>query len=306
MPTHFQTDSAGLCKLETNAKLDLHLITHATWIKDPTKCTPGQKHTNIKIFCESPEATNALIMSSPQHLGSQLRTHKDIRAPSTCLKCQQYGHFTPNCKETSPTCGKCSNNHSTLECKSAAIKCTPCRSADHQTNNLICPERQKQESTILMKDPEALTPYYSTTKWWTWGLSHQNSMIPEGITTTPREPQHLTCCPKPPPKQMQPTSKHQGTLLGSGSQHLPVQTGANNIPIVNPCQPKAPAEGPADTNAPSLPSPPSSHPVNVPSFQAPLQLPNQPSDQSASSTPDNDALENNQSDCDPLTHCTNL
>lgn len=142
MPTHFQTDPADLHKLEVNTKLNPQTITCATWIKDPKRHNPNQKHTNIKIYCKSPKVANTLIMGSPLHLGSQLRIHKDIKAPSTCLNCQQYSHYATNCKETSPTCGKCASTHTTAECKADETKCTPCGSDSHQTNNLSCPKRQ--------------------------------------------------------------------------------------------------------------------------------------------------------------------
>ena len=219
MPTHFQTDPAGLCGLEMSAKLEPHSIARASWIKDPTKRAPGQRYANIKVFCVSLEAANNLIMSSPQHLGSRLRTHKDIRAPSTCFKCQQYSHFAPNCKEALPTCGKCGNDDPTHECDAMSIRCTPCESRDHQTNNLMCPERQKWEDAILMKDPETLTPYYSTAERWTWGLPQQACANTEDLAAIPSvEPQCPTHCSKPPPRQShrQHHPKRQGTLLGSG------------------------------------------------------------------------------------------
>jgi hypothetical protein len=131
MPTHFQTDPVGLRELESSAKLNPHSIVRASWIKDPTRRSPGQKHTNIKLFCDSPEAANVLIMSNPQHLGTQIRTHKDIKIPGTCIKCQQYGHYAPHCKEESNTCGKCGNNHPTSECNTTTTKCTPCGSTEH-------------------------------------------------------------------------------------------------------------------------------------------------------------------------------
>ena len=167
MPTHFQTDLAGLHKLEVNAKLDPQSITHATWIKDPKRRNPNQKHMNIKIYCETPKTANALIMNNPQHLGTQLQIHKDIRAPSTCLNCQQYGHYATNCKEATPTCSKCADTHLTSKWSSDRLKCTPCRPVNHQTNNPTCSERQNRETMIFTKDVKALSPYYSTVERWT-------------------------------------------------------------------------------------------------------------------------------------------
>ena len=235
MPTHFQTDPAGIRALETDAKLDPQTISRATWIKDPKRRNPDQKHANIKIFCETPEAANTLIMSSPLHLGTQLRIHKDIKAPGTCLNCQQYGHYATNCKEASPTCGKCANDHLTSECKSTTLKCTPCSSTDHQSNDLNCLKRQNRENAILTKDVEALSPYYSTAERWTWSLSHEDNPPTEDPPTLQKRfpqptPQH---CPT---RQPQRPQVRQHTLFGSGFQRRPTQTGANSTPINNPRQ----------------------------------------------------------------------
>ena len=218
MPTHFQTDPAGLRELETSAKLDPHSITRATWIKDPSCRTLNQRCANIKVFCETPEAANSLIMSSPQHLGSQLCTHKDIKVPSTCLKCQQYGHFAMNCAEMLPTCGRCGDGHPTLECDThATTKCTPCGSNDHQTNNPECPKHQNWENALLLKDPETLMPYYTTNERWTWGLPQKGDVTPENPPPAPKRPSRPTH-PQGPMRQPQHALQRQGTLLRSGFQ----------------------------------------------------------------------------------------
>ena len=269
MPTHFQTDSAGLRELETNAKLDPHSIIHATWIKDPSRRTPGQRCANIKVFCKTPEAANSLIMSSLQHLGSQLRTHKDIKVPSTCLKCQQYGHFTMNCAETLPTCGKCGNGHPTLECGTHTTpKCTPCGSNDHQTNDPACPERQNRENALLLKDPETLTPYYTTNERWTWGLPQKGDMAPESPPPVPKRPLR----PMHPPGQMkqpQRAPQHQGTLLGSGFRRRPARSGTNSVPIANPRHGHTLADVTASVSADSLIRP-ATQPVGHPSLDPPF------------------------------------
>ena len=232
MPTHFQTDPAGLRELEINAKLDPQSITHATWIKDPKRRNPDQKHANIKIYCETPETANALIMNNPQHLGTQLRIHKVIRAPGTCLNCQQYGHYATNCKETTPTCGKCADTHLTSECKSDRLKCTPCGSVNHQTNDPTCSERQNREAAILTKDVEALSPYYSTVERWTWSLEQEDTQ-PE----LPSAPHRRTTRTAPFTRHTrQPQRARQNTLFGSGFQRQPTQSGANSTPIGNPRQ----------------------------------------------------------------------
>ena len=262
MLTHFQTDPTGLHKLKVSAKLNPQSITRATWIKDPKCRNPNQKHANIKIFCNTPESANALIMGSPLHLGTQLRIHKDIRAPGTCLNCQLYGHYATNCKATSPTCSKCAGTHTTSECKTDGIKCTPCGSDSHQTNDPSCPERQNQENAILTKDIEALSPYYSTVECWTWSLSHKDNTQPDVPSAPYRKTTHtapFTCQAKQP----QHHQVRQNTLFSSSIHRQPAQTGANSIPISNPCQ-----------RGPTLPTqPPLTDPLMIPSRKTILTSP---------------------------------
>ena len=164
MLIQFQTNTEGVCKLEISANLPEKSISHVTWLKNPECRAPGQKCTNVKIHCKSAEDTNHLILGSGRisHMGSQLCIHKDIRTPGTCNHCQKYSHIAPDCKEASPTCGKCGEDHRGAECTTGHIKCTPCGSTDHQTNDEKCPEHIVCENAVIDKKPEAHTPYYIT------------------------------------------------------------------------------------------------------------------------------------------------
>src|SRR5258706_11739832 len=130
--------------------------------QDPLQECQGHKHPHHRI-------------RENTHMGSQLQLHKDIRTPGTCNQCQKYGHIAPDCKETSPTCAKCGEDHRTRECASGGTKCTPCGSPDHQTNDERCPERIGRENTSMDKKPEAFTPYFISDERWTWGLNENES-----------------------------------------------------------------------------------------------------------------------------------
>ena len=137
----------------------------------------------------------------------------------------------------------------------------------------MCPERQKREDAILMKDPEALTPYYSTAERWTWGLPQQACANTEDLAAIPSvESQRPTRRPKPPPRQShrQHHPKRQGTLLGSGFRRMPAQTGANSTPVVNPRRAYITTEAPANTTTPRAASTP--QPVGMPPALAPLRM----------------------------------
>ena len=113
MPVQFQTNAEGIHKLEISTNLLVESISHVTWLKNPKCRSPSQHCANVKIHCKSAKDANTLILGSGHisHLGSQLHIHKDIRSPGTCNRCQKYGHIAPDCKEESPTCTKCREDH---------------------------------------------------------------------------------------------------------------------------------------------------------------------------------------------------
>jgi hypothetical protein len=191
----------------------------------------------VKIFCNSAESANQLILEAGhlKHLGSNLKIHKDIKAPSTCNRCQLYGHISAECSDESPICARCAGSHHATDCTSSTIKCTPCGSGTHQTNDASCPERKAREDVILTKSPEALSPYYITHEPWTWGLSNSDSNNhTNNHEPTSQEPNKNSS--RPPNKRQRKGNNHtkgqQTTLFEGGIQHQQqLPTGSNNTPI---------------------------------------------------------------------------
>ena len=236
MPVLFRTDDKGARDLENSANLPPNSITRVSWIKNPESRTDGQRYANVKIFCSSANHANQLILEAGRfkHLGSNLRIHKDIKAPSTCNRCQTYGHISTGCPDESPTCARCAGSHHGTKCTSNAIKCTPCGSGTHQTNDENCPERKSRESAILNKNPETLSPYYTTYEPWTWGLnktdSNHESPNQEPSKNTPSASASSMRQKK---GNQQPKGKQgqQSTLFDGGIQRQQPPTGPNSNPI---------------------------------------------------------------------------
>lgn len=113
MPVLFHMNKEGIHELEGSANLAANTISHITWIKNPDKGAKGQEYAKMKIFCKSAKTANHLILGAGcfKHLGSNLRIHKDIKAPGTCNQCQKYSHISSQCPETNLTCTKCAENH---------------------------------------------------------------------------------------------------------------------------------------------------------------------------------------------------
>ena len=235
MPVLFCTDDGGAHDLENSANLPPNSISQVSWIKNPENRTDGQRYTNVKIFCSSAKTANQLILEAGRfkHLGSNLRIHKDIKAPSTCNRCQTYGHISTGCPNESSTCARCASSHHATKCTSSTIKCTPCGSGTHQTNDERCPERTARENAILTKNPETLSPYYTTYEPWTWGLSKtepsQESSNNEPSKNTSSASTSNTCQKKG-NQQPKGNQGQQSTLFDGGIRRQQAPTGPNGNP----------------------------------------------------------------------------
>ena len=271
MPVLFQTNETGIRELESNANLPEKSIAQTIWIRNPDRRSNGQHHANLKILCTSPEAANSLILGSGQisHLGLQIRFHKDIKAPGTCNRCQEYGHTTSTCKAESSKCAKCGDPHFTSECHSQTTKCTPCGSNEHRTNDVKCPQRIAREDALLTKKPELLTPYYITAERWTWGLLTRTTTPNDGEEDTAHQHHRMH---RGGTRQRNLLTNRglagtQRTLINSGFQRRPIQTGANGIPL----RPKATSNNPPPSTVLTQVSPPTPRQTNTPVSESPSQ-----------------------------------
>src|SRR5258706_940900 len=273
MPVLFQANDEGARELQSIANLAENSITQVKWIKNPECRSDRQRFANLKIHCSSAEAANSLIMGSGRisHLGSQIQFHKDIKAPGTCSRCQEYGHPLPKCRSANTICAKCGEPHHTSECQARNIKCTPCGSTEHQTNDVSCPERIAREEAILTKKPELLTPYFITAQRWTWDLPNNTPL--ESTEDTLQQNHRIFRNGTHHGHPAGGLTRTQRTLLHSGFHCQPRQTGANSIPINPKKSPNNRPPSPAQ-NQGKPPSPKPTHPH--PSITPPQPNPQPP------------------------------
>ncbi|PVF91248.1 hypothetical protein CPB86DRAFT_660385, partial [Serendipita vermifera] len=139
----------------------------AKWIKAPARRRLTQKHAHAKLFCSSAEVANKLITSTVRINNKVIGAKRDTWEPSTCSKCQRYGHYVSNCAAAHPTCRNCGKDHRTSECTDdTTMKCTPCGSTEHITNSAECPEYIKRLKVTQEKAPENLRALYPTEENW--------------------------------------------------------------------------------------------------------------------------------------------
>jgi hypothetical protein len=58
-----------------------------------------------------------------------------------CYNCHGFGHIAARCKNTTPTCGKCSKHHKTTECQNTEHTCCHCKGS-HPAWSTQCPVRK--------------------------------------------------------------------------------------------------------------------------------------------------------------------
>jgi hypothetical protein len=118
-------DEEALRKIKQETGMKTGGIISTSWIKNPAHRSVQQKVANIKIACTTPQAVNHLLIPTIHIEGHLIVAKKDIPEPSVCNKCQQYRHFTANCKSDHDTCTCCAGPHHSNGCPDKSIlKCS--------------------------------------------------------------------------------------------------------------------------------------------------------------------------------------
>lgn len=127
------------------------------------------KHHSIVVFTHDPVSADHCIRYG---FFIDKLCHKTARyAPqyflTQCYKCHEFGHRATSCKRKEK-CGKCtSEDHTTANCASTALKCTNCKErpnheSNHEAWHIKCPARE-QENLRLSALKKAAWPYFTDT-----------------------------------------------------------------------------------------------------------------------------------------------
>lgn len=143
--------------IEEGNELPSGSISQIQWIKDPAKRNNCQRVAHALFSLTTPEAANRIIDQGLCVNLERLRSHKDKKEPIRCLKCQQWGHHTKECKEMKDTCGTCAKEHCTNNCCSyQTFYCVSCHTDRHASSDRNCPEYVKRQEALNAKTPENL------------------------------------------------------------------------------------------------------------------------------------------------------
>ncbi|KAH8823376.1 hypothetical protein DL96DRAFT_1469107 [Flagelloscypha sp. PMI_526] len=160
---------------ETN-NFDAADISSLDWARKRDRRSGGQRVAHLLLKTTNKALANKLILNGILIAHSRNPVRKSTRIPLQCNKCQGPGHMVRNCQATKPTCGNCSNDHDTKECRAYHRFCANCKTRGHGANDCMCPLAVKRQEDYDANVLENIMPFfYDATDASTWVRE-----IPEG------------------------------------------------------------------------------------------------------------------------------
>ncbi|KAF8239085.1 hypothetical protein L208DRAFT_1478206 [Tricholoma matsutake] len=105
IPTTFDAGTSyAHAKLEADHSLTNGRVAFSKYIKPPHLCSPNQKVAHVMFGFTHREDANIAIQDGLIIEGKHVMICKTLTKPRRCLKCQGYGHYTPDCKAEKDTC----------------------------------------------------------------------------------------------------------------------------------------------------------------------------------------------------------
>lgn len=89
----------------------------------------NQKGTNNIIIQLDSKSYECIRKKEKIHIGWRSHFYKDSLNVKQCYNCWRYGHIAKDCKKESPTCQKCSGQHTDKECQTDEECCVNCKHA---------------------------------------------------------------------------------------------------------------------------------------------------------------------------------
>jgi hypothetical protein len=114
------------------------------------------------VCCATPEGANHFLKERIRVHGELVNVRMDLRVPTRCNQCQEYGHIRANCVNLE-RCANCASIEHTIENCLIGNKqsCMSCREgSDHSSASPACPTYKSKCDDINARFPENLLPYF--------------------------------------------------------------------------------------------------------------------------------------------------
>ena len=208
-------DEGSLREIESDNGAPSNSISSASWCKRPDLRSPNQQTANLKVCFMSPEGANFFLKERIRVQGELVNVRMDLRIPTRCNQCQEYGHIRANCINQE-RCANCAGvDHSISDCRIGnKPKCVSCgESSDHSSVSLSCPVFKAKCEDINARFPENSLPYFPTSDRATWSSLPTNpprppSPLPQRVTShhnAQPSPHHREQNASQPGRQVNPT-----------------------------------------------------------------------------------------------------
>ena len=90
-------DEDSLWEIESDNGTPTNSISSASWCKRPDLRSPNQQTANLKVCFMTPEGANLFLKEHIRVQGELVNVRMDLRIPTRCNQCQEYGHIRANC-----------------------------------------------------------------------------------------------------------------------------------------------------------------------------------------------------------------
>ena len=203
-----------------NFDTDTSPIIEANWAKAIENRTTNQRTAHLYLTFNNIESANRAITYGLFICNKKCRIEKNRCEPLRCLKCQGWNHLAKDCHETHDTCGNCTGQHRTRDCKSNVIRCASCKTDGHQSWSRNCPTFTKKLTELNSRNLENSTLYFPSTEPWTWTTKPAHTLPTHNPSKVLDQQQQTSNNPRP--RHPSPDAHHNSNP--SRQRHNPKNT----------------------------------------------------------------------------------
>jgi hypothetical protein len=122
----------------------------------------------VVITFMDPDSANKAILNGLVICNKKVSVTKCKCEPVRCLKCQGYNHMANECIIRRDICARCRGGHRMNKCTELMLRCTPCSTSGHVSNDRTCPTFLRKCVEHDAKNLENQLPFFPSVKAWTW------------------------------------------------------------------------------------------------------------------------------------------